>query len=234
MRAIADHTISNNEQRFDLENYFQILLSAIEMGFSFQTFSDYLENPQEKVILLRHDVDVSLEFAMQLAKIENHLKISATFFVRLHSDFYNLLEEENMHRLSKLAEMGSEVGIHQEIYKFADDRKTIIELLKIEKSLVEAILGRPIHGVASHLPKRNTIHMTPEFLTETGFNYRPGSEIFNKDALFISDSNKRWKPCSFEEALKRSEKILANLHPVWWVGKITDPAGMIKLLGEGK
>jgi hypothetical protein len=42
------------------------------------------------------------------------------------------------------------------------------------------------------------------------------------------------KPCSFEEALKRSDKILAKIHPVWWVDKITDPTGLIKLLGEGK
>ena len=226
--------INKDEDRFDLGRYCEILLNAIEMGFAFQTFSDYLANPGKKVILLRHDIDVSLEYGMQMARIEHHLGIHSTFFVRFHSDFYNLLEEENMNRLAKLAEMGFEVGFHQEIYKFTADRKQLVEILKIEKALVEAIMGRLAHGVATHLPRKNVIQMTSEFLSETGFNYRPGSEIFNQDALFISDSNKRWKTCSFDEALEKSDKILANIHPVWWVGKFTDPTTLIALLGKGK
>jgi len=223
-----------SEDKFDLEEYCDILLQALEEGFAFQTFSDYLDNPQRKVILLRHDIDVSLEYGMQMARIEQHLGITSTFFVRLHSYFYNLLEEENMKRLAELAEMNFEVGIHQEIYKFTADRQELIDILKIEKKLVEAIIGKQILGVATHLPKKNVIKMTPDFLAEAGFRYRPGSEIFNQDAIFISDSNKKWKRYSFREALAISDKILANIHPVWWAGKFTDHTGLIKLLSAGK
>ena len=158
-----------SEDKFDLEEYCDILLQALEEGFAFQTFSDYLDNPQRKVILLRHDIDVSLEYGMQMARIEQHLGITSTFFVRLHSYFYNLLEEENMKRLAELAEMNFEVGIHQEIYKFTADRQELIDILKIEKKLVEAIIGKQILGVATHVPKKNVIKMTPDFLPKPVF-----------------------------------------------------------------
>lgn len=49
---------------FNLERYREILVKAIDKGFSFQTFSDYLARPASKVVLLRHDVDVSIEWAL--------------------------------------------------------------------------------------------------------------------------------------------------------------------------
>jgi len=224
----------NGEPQFSLKNYRRILSRSLEMEFVFQTFSGYLEDPRQKVILLRHDVDVSLEYALQLAEIEHELGINSTFFVRLHAYFYNLLEEANIRRLRKLAKMGFEVGLHQELYKFTDNRQAAIKLLTREKILVETLLGKSLWGVASHFPRQNTISLTPELMAETGFKYRAGGEIFNKDAIFISDSNKRWKTFSLEEAMERSDKILANIHPVWWVGKIMDPASLIESLREGK
>jgi hypothetical protein len=223
----------NGELQFSLKNYQRILSRAQEMEFVFQTFAGYLEDPRQKMILLRHDVDVSLEYALQLAEIEHELAINSTFFVRLHAHFYNLLEEANIRRLRKLAKMGFEVGLHQELYKFTDDRQAAVKLLTREKILVETLLGKSLSGVASHLPRHNTISLTPEFLAEAGFKYRAGGEIFNKDAIFITDSNKRWKPLSLEEALERSDKILANIHPVWWVGQVQDVDGLINLLKQG-
>lgn len=224
----------NGEQQFSLDNYRRILSRALELEFVFQTFADYLEHPRKKVILLRHDVDVSLKYAMQLAEIEYRLGVTSTFFVRLYSDFYNPLKGADIGRLLELAEMEFEVGLHQELCKFTDHKPEALKRLTREKLLLETLLGRPLWGVSTHLPKRNTIPLTPEFLAETGFKYRPGGELFNKDAIFISDSNNRWKTFSFEEALERSDKILANIHPVWWVGKITDRASLIELLREGK
>jgi hypothetical protein len=220
-------------KQFNLPCYHEILSKAIDMGYVFQTFSDYLSQPKTKVILLRHDVDVSLEYALAMARVEHELKVLSTYFVRVHSTGYNLFDRHNYKRLQELVSMGFEIGMHQEVCNFANNPQEALGMLIREKAVIENILGQPINGVATHLPKQNTIRITPEMLQQTGFRYSPGSEIFNESAIFVSDSQNRWKRYTFEETLGFSDKILANIHPVWWVGNITDVEGLIRSLREG-
>lgn len=170
----------------------------------------------------------------QLAEVERSLGVRSTFFIRLHSFFYNAIEDANIARMKRLSEMGFEIGIHQELWKFTDDSQSAGELLGSERRLMEILLRREIFGVATHLPNYNIFRMNSEIMAAAGFRYRPGSEAFNEGALFVSDSNSRWKKFSLEEALDRTNKVLATVHPVWWVGKVADTAELIESLKEGK
>jgi hypothetical protein len=105
--------------------------------------------------------------------------------------------------------------------------------LEREKLIIETILGREVYGVATHIPKRNHYALSLEIIDRIGFKYAPDFEIFNREAVFVSDSNKRWKKYSFDEALSISDKILANIHPVWWVGQVDDVEGLIAFLRDG-
>ncbi len=42
---------------FTLPRYHQLLSALLSAGYSFQPFSEYLANPKDQVIILRHDVD---------------------------------------------------------------------------------------------------------------------------------------------------------------------------------
>ena len=76
---------------FTLDNYKRLLRIA-KKNYSFILFNkiSYFE---KKSILLRHDVEFSVPIALKMAKIEADLGISSTYFVQLHSDFYNALEK---------------------------------------------------------------------------------------------------------------------------------------------
>ena len=219
---------------FTIPYYIRLMQRALALGYRFQTFPEYLKKPEERVILLRHDVDVSLEYALELARLEERLGIISSFFVRVRSSLFNVYEAINTERLRELAAMGFEIGLHEEVGWFTADYAEVIKLMKEDKEGLERILGKPIHGVTTHVPKWNPIKITSDVLEQTGFKYDPGGELFNQDAIFVSDSNKCWKKYSLEETLGRFDKILASLHPVWWVGEIRDPANLIKLLAEGK
>lgn len=218
---------------FSLAQYREILHRALASGFNFQTFSQYLTAPARKVVLLRHDVDLSLEYAMEMAYLENELGVKSTYFVRIHSTRYNLFDRFNFRYLQELLSLEFEIGVHQEVCNFTHNCEDSLELLKREKLIIESILGREVYGVATHIPKRNHYHLSSEIIDKIGFNYAPDFEIFNQDAVFISDSNKRWKKYTFNEALTISDKILANIHPVWWVGKVDDVEGLIAFLRDG-
>ena len=70
----------------------------------------------DKVILMRHDEDLSLPAAYNLARIEGDLGTKATYFVRLHAKNYNLLSQESYSSVHKIIKMGHEIGIHYELH----------------------------------------------------------------------------------------------------------------------
>jgi hypothetical protein len=224
--------MTDSPREFDLQDYRRVLGKAKALGFVFQTFSQYLESPASKVVLLRHDVDVSLRRALQMADIERAEEVTSTYFVRVHASLYNLFDKNNFGRLQKLAAMGFEIGVHQEVSNFARPGEEE-QLLHREKLIIETILGRRVAGLATHVPKENTLEITPELLERNGFDYAPDLPVFNDGAMFVSDSNNHWKAHSIDEALESSDKVLANIHPIWWTTRIKDVPGMIAFLRSG-
>src|SRR5690242_12696176 len=88
---------------FTRENYRKILNIA-KQKYTFKFFTDDLK--ENNWILWRHDVDYSPQSAFKLAKIESEQKIFSTYFLLLHSEFYNLLEEEVTECFKKISKMG--------------------------------------------------------------------------------------------------------------------------------
>lgn len=81
--------IDFNFNDFTLSNY-RSLLSLALTKYEFRLFNqEYLH----KSILLRHDLEFSVPIALRMAEIEAELGIRSTYFVQLHSEFYNMLEK---------------------------------------------------------------------------------------------------------------------------------------------
>jgi len=94
---------------FTLKTYYSLLNTLLRQGFSFQTFSDFIEFPHSnKVIILRHDIDRSPKNALKIARIENKLKISASYYFRIKPQSFN----ENI--IKAISELGHEIGYHYE------------------------------------------------------------------------------------------------------------------------
>ena len=51
-------------------------------------FATFRKNSDHDVIL-RHDIDCSLKAALKMAKIEDDLDVTSTYFILLTSEFYN-------------------------------------------------------------------------------------------------------------------------------------------------
>jgi len=67
---------------FTLRIYEDLLDAFIEAGYSFQTFRDYLKAPEEKVVILRHDVDKRPGNALMTAEIEHAKGLKASYYFR--------------------------------------------------------------------------------------------------------------------------------------------------------
>jgi hypothetical protein len=94
---------------FSLEHYRELLDAAREGGYRFASFD---AEPVDGDLLLRHDVDLSLDAALQLAELEREAGAAATYFLMTQSVFYNLASPEGLRALNRLRELGHGVGLH--------------------------------------------------------------------------------------------------------------------------
>ena len=175
---------------FDLAHYGELLAAAKSGGYRFAFFD---HEPAPGDLLLRHDVDLSLDAALTLAGLEADAGAQATYFVMTQSVFYNLASSEGEHALGRLRELGHRVGLHAVYPRLElDDRFDPV--------------------VAWHNPD-------PEFMREPldGAVNVMQPEYFDPDH-YRSDSNQHWRSgCPHEELAGGGFEWLQLLtHPEIW------------------
>jgi hypothetical protein len=176
---------------FDLPHYGELLDAARAGGYRFATFE---AEPQPGDVLLRHDVDLSLEAALELARLEQEAGARATYFLMTESLFYNLDSALGRDTLSELRSLGHAVGIHGVYPRASRDER------------FDAVL-------AWHNPD-------PEYVHEpvSGFVNVMQPPWFTK-GKYRSDSNQHWREgCPHEELRAGTFEWLQLLtHPEIWV-----------------
>ncbi len=93
---------------FTLTTYQELLSTLKDSGYTFQTFVDFIRKPEDKVVVMRHDVDRLPGNALKMARIEHGMGITATYYFRAVPVSW----DEGIIR--EIAGMGHEVGYHYE------------------------------------------------------------------------------------------------------------------------
>ena len=104
MTAAATHRCA-----FDLRHYAELIEAAQAGGYRCALFD---HDPVPGDLFLRHDVDLSLDAALRLARLEFQLGARATYFLMTESVFYNLDSAAGRAALATLRELGHRVGLH--------------------------------------------------------------------------------------------------------------------------
>ena len=98
----------NQQFDFTLLKFTEILDSLIDNGYSFQTLEEFVSGPDEKVVIIRHDVDRSPVNSLLTAKLENIKGIKGTYYFRI------VKQSNNRAVIKEIAELGHEIGYHYE------------------------------------------------------------------------------------------------------------------------
>tara|TARA_Y100001958_G_C21238729_1_gene565836 strand:- start:1483 stop:2271 length:789 start_codon:yes stop_codon:yes gene_type:complete len=93
---------------FTIRKYTDLLTVLIEKGYSFQTFAEFLKNPKNKVIILRHDVDLLPYNSLRFSNIQAELGVKGSYYFRAVPESW----DENV--IKEIASLGHEVGYHYE------------------------------------------------------------------------------------------------------------------------
>jgi hypothetical protein len=176
---------------FSLDHYRELILAAEAGGYVFAGFD---RAPREGDLLLRHDVDLSLEAAVELAQVEAGLGARATYFLMTESVFYNLDSAVGRAAVATLRDLGHAVGLHA-VYPRAE------------------LDARFDPVIAWHNPD-------PEYMKAPfGGAVNVMQEGFFDPATYRSDSNQHWRSgCPHEELAAGAFPWLQLLtHPEIWV-----------------
>jgi hypothetical protein len=176
---------------FSLEHYGELMDAAKAGGYRFAFFD---AEPEASDLLLRHDVDLSLDAAVRLAELEAEAGVAATYFLMTQSVFYNLASPEGLRALNRLRELGHGVGLHA-VWPGAELDERFDPVVAWHNPNHD-YMSEPLEGVVNV--------MQPPFFDQD--HYR-------------SDSNQRWRHGCPHEELARGEFAWLQLltHPEIWV-----------------
>jgi hypothetical protein len=176
---------------FTLDHYRELLRAAQAGGYGWAGFD---RPPQAGDVLLRHDIDLSLDAALAVAEVEAEEGAWATYFLMTRSVFYNLASSEGARALARLRELGHRVG-HHAVWPHVDLDERFDAL------------------VAWHNPE-------PEFMqVEIDGAVNVMRPPFFVQSRYRSDSNQHWRSgCPHRELAAGTIDWLQLLtHPEIWV-----------------
>jgi hypothetical protein len=206
------------------ELYYRNLLQIAKKNYNFTSFCNY--KSEESIILWRHDVDFSVHRSLELAKIEQDEGVRSTFFIYLHSEFYNVFELEVTHCIREIIKAGHEIGVHFDPAYYEGKIKSyedLEDLLSYEKRLLEEIFKIEVKVFSFHNPDiGDWLKFDDEIIAGMVNTY---SHHFKNNFGYCSDSNGYWRYEQLVDVLEKREQSQLQVltHPGWWTPENIPP-----------
>jgi hypothetical protein len=177
---------------WSLDDYADLLRAALEGGYRCAFFEE-AAGPAVGDLLVRHDVDLSLDAALRMAELEAGLGVAATYFLMTESVFYNLASAEGRAATTRLRELGHRVGLHAVYPNAALDER--FEPVVAWHNPDPEYMSAPVEGAINVMEPR-----------------------WFSPATYRSDSNQHWRSGDPREELRRGAFPWLQLltHPEIW------------------
>jgi hypothetical protein len=213
---------------FTRDGYRRLVSRFLDSGYRQATFADV--RPHYRDLIVRHDVDLSLEAAVSIAELEHDIGIRATYFVMVSNSYYNIYSSEGRRLLSRLSELRHHIGLHFDPAVHPPDLSLAgyCQAVAQEFEQLSAFIADPIEIVSFHNPRRDLVNRErpPGSPPHT---YEPR---FFSELAYVPDSGGQWRfGAPFEQpAFKRGTAIHLLTHPIWWDHDepMTEPAATLE------
>jgi hypothetical protein len=215
------------DNRFPLviDTYRSMVKSASSV-WNFVTY-DQVKN-LDKFVVWRHDCDTSLNRAKYISQLDNELGIKSTFFINLHSSFYNIFELSQTKLIREIVGNGHRIGLHfdygylEKIGKTDEFREALIQEAQILEGISESLVG----VFSFHNPSAKTAQYS-EY--EYGGLINCYSNWMRENLHYSSDSNGYWRHQPIPEVLQDEtiERRQVLTHPEWWLAEMSTPRDRI-------
>lgn len=199
---------------FTLKHYEEICNIIAKSGYKICFFNNYSSN-FKNVLILRHDVDQSLEQSSKIANIENKYNIKSTFFIWLRSPFYNIFEKKYSDIIYEIVNLGHQIGLHfdESIYKI-ENEIDLNNYIDKEANIIKDFFNIDIFAISMHRPSKWVLDNDIRFKKYINTYSKKYFEEFK----YFSDSRRQWKEgCICNKInIDKYNKLHILIHPFWW------------------
>ena len=205
---------------FSFEDYKEIIRIIQSTG----RYMDYHKAlKSDKFILMRHDVEYSVERAYELAKVESSMNFNSTYFFQWTNNTYNILSRKNKDLIKDMHERGHYIGLH-----FALNGLTNMELvrkqIKKEMDILNEMFEFKIDTFSVHRPSRDVLAENikfPEYINAYQDEFFTFADNVTEDTpvavKYLSDANHMWRyGYPDEKNILGHDKVQILTHPFAW------------------
>ena len=208
---------------FTIKKYKELISALNDAGYEFVTYAEYCEGRRsDKFIVIRHDVDMSVERARRLAEVENEMGVKASYYFR---------EKFIGDDVVCIASLGHEVGYHYEelVTEKGDVERAYVRFMRNVCALRELVDVKTITMHGSPTSRFDSKDMWRVYdYKKLGLIGEPQFDVDWNDMFYLTDTGRSWNGVS------RRDKV-AEFKLIWeakgWVYKTTDD--VIKAVRNG-
>ena len=174
---------------FDINTYLKLLTAIKNKGYSFQTFQEFIKEPMERTVVLRHDVDLKPLNSLAFARIQAAKGIKGTFYFRAVKESWDDDIIKEIHSL------GHEIGYHYEClttsngnleHAMLDFKENLKELRKIAPVQTICMHGSPLSKYDSKDLWKSFDYKDLELIAEPYF------DVDFYKTLYLTDTGRTW------------------------------------------
>ena len=181
---------------------------------------------KEEFVIMRHDVEYSVERAYALAKVESSMDFTSNYFFQWTNNSYNVLSRRNMDMIKDMHERGHVIGLH-----FALNGMTDMELIRKqivkEMNILSDMFGFQVDTFSVHRPSKDILRENiklPGIINAYQDDFFTFAENVTENTpvkvKYLSDANHIWRYGYPDEAnITGYKKVQILTHPFAWCKK---------------
>lgn len=181
---------------------------------------------QDAFVIMRHDVEFSLDRAHALSLVESKEDFTSTYFVQITNNSYNPFSKRNMELIQDMASRGHHIGLHYHT-NGQRDRVAVRDGVRDQLRIMSEMLGMKIDSYSFHRPVKEIYYYdidipgTVNAYSPQFFTYAENvTEDTPVEVKYLADSKHRWNYGYPDyETLMRYPKVQILIHPFSWTEK---------------
>jgi hypothetical protein len=177
-------------------------------------------------IIMRHDVEFSVERAFALSRVEDSLDFTADYFFQWTNNNYNILSRRHTEMIRDMSVRGHRIGLHFALNGLTD-MEEIRRQIRKEMDILSNMMGFPVRQFSIHRPSAEVLQANikyPDIINayqEEFFSYSP--DAANDPHLkvkYLSDANHVWRfGYPDTDTISGHQRIQILTHPFAWTEK---------------
>jgi hypothetical protein len=216
--AVAFAHLCGADDMFSASLYERLIQDLLQRGMKFSL--DWSAVDTQNNVLLRHDIDFSVDHAHRMAVQEVRLGVRSTFFFMLTSNMYNPMSRAKQDLIKSIRDMGHKISLHfdptayKNLNPFRNEKRAFEDMFDIDIDIV-------------------SIHRPGPFLDNNNIDLFGVAQTYHdkyfKDMVYISDSGGRDPRPGLDSYFKGAEhkNLQLLIHPIWWGESAASPSATL-------